>query len=131
MSNTNELEVVAAMIVRDGMLLLAQRGPQGDQSGLWEFPGGKVDAGESQPQALKRELMEELAIDAVVGDYIASESRVVGERKINLHAWLVTDFTGEPTALCHQSLVWVEPPEAFNFALAPADIPLLEAYLQH
>lgn len=130
MSNTNELEVVAAMIVRDGMLLLAQRGPQGDQSGLWEFPGGKVDAGESQPQALKRELMEELAIDAVIGDYIASESRVVGERKINLHAWLVTDFAGEPTALCHQSLVWVEPAGAFSFALAPADIPLLEAYLQ-
>ncbi|MBM7341125.1 pyrimidine (deoxy)nucleoside triphosphate diphosphatase [Pantoea coffeiphila] len=129
MSNTNELEVVAAMIVRDGMLLLAQRGPQGDQSGLWEFPGGKVDAGESQPQALKRELMEELAIDAVIGDYIASESRVVGERKINLHAWLVTDFSGEPTALCHQALNWVKPAEAFSFALAPADVPLLQAFL--
>jgi len=129
MSNVNELEVVAAMIVRDGMLLLAQRGPQGDQPGLWEFPGGKVDAGENQQQALKRELQEELAIDAVIGSYIASESRVIGERKINLHAWLVTDFCGEPTASCHQALAWVEPEDAFSLALAPADIPLLEAFL--
>lgn len=129
MTRLNELEVVAALILREGRLLLAQRGPQGDQPGLWEFPGGKVDAGESQQQALARELKEELAIDAVIGDYIASESRVIGERKINLHAWLVTGFSGEPTVSCHQALAWVEPAEAFSFALAPADIPLLQAYL--
>ncbi|MFG1172387.1 pyrimidine (deoxy)nucleoside triphosphate diphosphatase [Erwiniaceae bacterium CAU 1747] len=129
MAKVNELEVVAALILRHGRLLLAQRGPQGDQPGLWEFPGGKVDAGESQPQALRRELNEELAIDATIGAYIASESRVVGERTINLHAWQVTDFSGEPVAICHQALTWVEPAEAFSFALAPADIPLLQAFL--
>ncbi|ROR14838.1 pyrimidine (deoxy)nucleoside triphosphate diphosphatase [Erwinia sp. JUb26] len=129
MANVIALEVVAAMILRDGRLLLAQRGPQGDQPGLWEFPGGKVDAGESQQQALARELKEELAIDAVIGCYIASEIRIVGARKINLHAWLVTEFSGEVTASCHQALAWVEPAEAFSFALAPADIPLLQAYL--
>lgn len=129
MTRTKELEVVAGVILRNGKILLAQRGPQGDQPGLWEFPGGKVDAGESQQRALKRELWEELAIDADIDGYIASESRTVGERKINLHAWRVTRFSGEPTALCHQALAWVEPAEAFSFALAPADIPLLQAFL--
>ena len=124
------LEVVAGVIVREGKILLAQRGPHGDQPGLWEFPGGKVDAGESQPAALRRELLEELAIDATVGEWIASESRTVGERQINLHAWQVNEFSGEPTPLCHQAMVWVTPAEAFSFALAPADIPLLEAFLR-
>lgn len=123
------LDVVAALILREGQLLLAQRGLQGDQPGLWEFPGGKVDAGETQPQALRRELMEELAIDATIGPYVASESRMIGDRQINLHAWLVTEFSGEPVTICHQRLVWVKPADALGFSLAPADIPLLQAYL--
>jgi len=104
MSLHKPLEVVAALILQDGKILLAQRSSQGDQAGLWEFPGGKVDAGETQPQALKRELAEELAIDATIGAYIASESHLVGERLINLHAWLVTEFSGQPVTLCHQQL---------------------------
>jgi len=56
-----EIDVVAAILERNGKILLAQRPPHGDQPGLWEFPGGKMEAGESQPQALIRELREELA----------------------------------------------------------------------
>lgn len=130
MNATAPVEVVAALILRDGLLLLARRGPGGDQAGMWEFPGGKIDAGESQQAALQRELAEELAIDARIGDYIASESRLVSGRRINLHAWEVTMFSGEPAALCHQELVWVPPAKALSYTLAPADIPLLRAYLQ-
>lgn len=125
-----QIDVVGALIVRDGLLLLAQRGPDGDQPGMWEFAGGKVEAGESQPQALRRELYEELGIDARIGEYVASESRVIGDRLINLHAWQVADFSGEPRALCHQALAWCPPADAFDFALAPADIPLLQAFLK-
>lgn len=127
--NINPLEVVAGVIVRDGKILLAQRGPAGDQAGLWELPGGKVEQGESQPEALRRELTEELAIEATVGRWIAAENRSTGDRQINLHAWLVSEFTGEPVTICHQALAWVTPAEVFSFALSPADIPLLQAFL--
>ncbi|MDN8540031.1 pyrimidine (deoxy)nucleoside triphosphate diphosphatase [Erwinia sp. BC051422] len=123
------LDVVAALIVRQGKILLAQRGPHGDQAGLWEFPGGKVEAGESQPQALQRELKEELGIEAAIGGYIVSESREVSGRQIHLHAWLVEAFTGEPGLNCHQALAWCLPQEAMRYELAPADIPLLAAWL--
>ena len=60
------IEVVAAIIERNDKILLAQRNASSDQAGLWEFPGGKVEAGENQPQALIRELSEELNIVATV-----------------------------------------------------------------
>ena len=66
------IEVVAAIIERDGKILLAQRPAHSDQAGLWEFAGGKVEPDESQRQALVRELNEELGIEATVGDYVAS-----------------------------------------------------------
>jgi len=127
--SVKRIDVVAALIVRQGNILLAQRGPHGDQPGLWELPGGKVEAGESQPQALQRELKEELGIDAEISRYIASESREVSGRQIHLHAWLVENFSGEPGLQCHQALTWCSPQEALRYQLAPADIPLLDAWL--
>lgn len=86
------LDVVAAIIERDGKILLAQRPLHADQSGMWEFAGGKVESGESQPEALFRELREELGIEAVVGRYIASHQREVSGRLIHLHAWHVPSY---------------------------------------
>lgn len=129
MSIMKTIDVVAAIIERNDKILLARRPQGGDQAGLWEFPGGKVDTGESQPQALARELEEELAINAVVGDYVASHEREVSGRIIRLHAWHVSEFSGELTALCHSELAWCLPTEAFGYELAPADIPLLEAFM--
>ncbi|WET38987.1 pyrimidine (deoxy)nucleoside triphosphate diphosphatase [Citrobacter enshiensis] len=122
------LDVVAAIIERDGKILLAQRPEHADQPGMWEFAGGKVESGESQPQALARELREELGIDAVVGQYIASHQREVSGRLIHLHAWHVPDFNGTLRAHEHQRLLWCSPEDALNYPLAPADIPLLEAF---
>ncbi|WP_201279474.1 pyrimidine (deoxy)nucleoside triphosphate diphosphatase [Cedecea colo] len=124
----NTLDVVAAIIERDGKILLAQRPEDGDQPGLWEFPGGKVESGESQPAALIRELREELGIEAEVGNYVASHKREVSGRLIHLHAWHVPSFRGELTAYCHSGLIWCYPAEALAYALAPADIPLLDAF---
>mgnify|MGYP000352537581 CR=1 FL=1 len=123
------LDVVAAIIERDGKILLAQRPLHADQSGMWEFAGGKVESGESQPEALFRELREELGIDALLGQYVASHQREVSQRLINLHAWHVPAFRGELTAHYHSALAWCTPEEAFGYALAPADIPLLEAFI--
>ena len=96
---------------------------------MWEFAGGKVEAGETQPEALVRELHEELGIHAQPGEYVASHQREVSQRLINLHAWHVPAFSGALTAHYHSALVWCTPEDAFGFNLAPADIPLLEAFI--
>jgi (d)CTP diphosphatase len=129
MNMMKTLDVVAAILERDGKILLAQRPAHADQPGMWEFAGGKVEPGESQPQALVRELHEELGIEAVVGQYVASHQREVSGRIIHLHAWHVPDYQGELHAHEHQQLVWCLPEEALTYPLAPADIPLLQAFI--
>ena len=123
------IDVVAAIIEQDGNILLAQRPPHADQPGMWEFAGGKVESGESQAQALARDLQEELGIVALPARYIASHRREVSGRLIHLHAWWVPHFSGTPTAHYHSQLRWCSPQEALTFNLAPADIPLLEAFI--
>ncbi|MGJ3435391.1 pyrimidine (deoxy)nucleoside triphosphate diphosphatase [Serratia sp. Je.1.23.a] len=123
------IDVVAAIIEKNGKILLAQRDADSDQAGLWEFPGGKVEVGESQPQALARELDEELGIVASVGNYVASNTWQQTERVIRLHAWRVEAFSGELENRCHADFVWITPEQAFDYPLAPADVPLLTAYI--
>lgn len=123
------IDVVAAIIERNGKILLAQRPAHADQPGMWEFAGGKVEPGETQAQALVRELQEELQIAAQPHCYNASHQRAVSGRMIHLHAWWVPRFDGEPVAHYHSQLRWCSPLEAFAFNLAPADIPLLETYI--
>ncbi|MBH2746478.1 pyrimidine (deoxy)nucleoside triphosphate diphosphatase [Serratia marcescens] len=123
------IDVVAAILEKNGRILLAQRGADSDQAGLWEFPGGKVEPGESQPQALARELDEELGICARIGNYVGSNQWRQGERLIRLHAWRVAEFSGELQLHCHSALVWVTPQQAQEYTLAPADIPLLADYI--
>lgn len=123
------IDVVAAIIEKNGKILLAQRDADSDQAGLWEFPGGKVEVGESQPQALARELDEELGIVASVGNYVASNTWQQTERVIRLHAWRVEAFSGELQNRCHADFVWITPEQAFDYPLAPADVPLLTTYI--
>lgn len=123
------IEVVAAIIEQDGKILLAQRPPHADQPGMWEFAGGKVEPCESQPQALTRELQEEMGIIAHPACYIASHQREVSGRQIHLHASWVPDFQGVPLAHYHSQLRWCLPADALTLDLAPADIPLLHAFI--
>ncbi|MGO4742079.1 pyrimidine (deoxy)nucleoside triphosphate diphosphatase [Serratia quinivorans] len=124
------IDVVAAIIEKDGKILLAQRDADSDQAGLWEFPGGKVEQGESQPQALARELDEELGIAASIGNYVASNQWQQSERVIRLHAWRIAAFSGELQNRCHSDFAWLTPEQAFDYPLAPADVPLLVAYIE-
>lgn len=129
MTMLKTIDVVAAIIEQDGKILLAQRPDHADQPGMWEFAGGKVESGETQPEALIRELREELGIEARPARYVASHQREVSQRMIHLHAWHVPEYTGTPTALHHRQLVWCTPEAAFTYDLAPADIPLLDAFI--
>ena len=96
---------------------------------MWEFAGGKVEPGESQLQALARELQEEMGIIARPACYIASHQREVSGRRIHLHAWWVPHFQGIPLAHYHTQLRWCLPADALTLDLAPADIPLLHAFI--
>ncbi len=120
------LRVVAGALVRDGCFLACQRPDDSDQGGLWELPGGKVEAGESDHAALERELEEELGIVVRVGEHIAD----------NLHAYPAVDVllvayrcesSDEPELREHQALHWLTAAAAFEVQWAPADVPLVKA----
>ena len=88
-----------------------------------------IDEYDENPRRCCRDLREELGIEATVGRYIASHQREVSGRMIHLHAWHVPAFSGEVIAHEHQQLVWCEPHAALDYPLAPADIPLLNAFM--
>ena len=113
--------VVAAAIVRDGRLLLAQRSYPPDVAGLWELPGGKVEDGESMASALAREIAEELGARIGVGDTIGEPVPLRENLTlVALHAWIID---GEPVAAEHSAVRWVTAHElrAMIDELVPAD----------
>jgi len=114
-----KLDVVAAVIERRGRWLLAQRPASKAHGGLWEFPGGKVNSGESLVQALQRELVEELALTSVdVGEELIYYDQP--DKALRLHFMhVVTDAA--PVLLEHSALGWFRPDEAQGLALAPLD----------
>jgi 8-oxo-dGTP diphosphatase len=102
------MKVAAAVIERDGRVLICQR--KGGRHALkWEFPGGKVEAGETPQIALARELREELALDARIGDEIHRHQVRYGNGPlISLTFYRVTEFSGEPENLQFAQIVWEE-----------------------
>jgi 8-oxo-dGTP diphosphatase len=101
------VRVVAALIERDGKILIGQRKPGGRHALKWEFPGGKVEPGEDDRAALARELREELQIDAVIGDEIESYDFRYGQGPVtHLRFFRVSEFSGEPRNLDFAQTVW-------------------------
>ena len=101
------LEVVAAILEREGRILICQRRPEQSHALKWEFPGGKVEAGETPEQALGRELEEELGIVRAAGQEIARyEYGYPGKSPILLIFFQVSGFEGEPQNLIFQDMRW-------------------------
>lgn len=121
-----DVEVVGAVIMRDGLILCAQRGPGGSQAGLWEFPGGKVEHGETHAAALVREITEELGCRIEVGDFITSTRHSGDSMTITLHTYYCSIVSGEPVALEHRKVLWLGPDDVMTVNWAPADIPTVE-----
>jgi mutator protein MutT len=121
--------VVAAVIERNGCLLICQR-PEGKQhGGLWEFPGGKVHSDESISEAVTRELAEELAIQTTeVGDVLFSR---VDQRSGFEILFLRASIEGEPVALEHSAIVWCEPAQLLSYPLAPSDQAFATFFLEN
>ena len=118
-----------AGILRDanGRVLLAQRPPGKHLAGMWEFPGGKVEPGESPWHALVRELREELGVDVEAGKPLIRIPWRYEKGELSLDAWLVERWEGEPASLEGQALQWALPHDVDLSILAPADRPILQA----
>lgn len=119
--------VAAAMLDGEGRVLVQQRPPGKPMANLWEFPGGKVDSGETPEIALCRELQEELGIaarpEALRAAAFASEA--LGHRHLLLLLYLLRDWEGQPQANHATALRWVKPGELRELAMPPADEPLI------
>jgi 8-oxo-dGTP diphosphatase len=116
------LDVVAALIRRDSRLLVCQRLPIGPLSGQWEFPGGKVDPGETPEEALLRELREELGVEARIGPLVFEHTHVYApDRVAHLLFYEATILRGEPELLDHQAMRWVVPEELGGFEFVAGD----------
>lgn len=121
------IRVVAGAIINDGVLLAALRGPGMSQAGLWELPGGKVEPGESDREALARELEEELGIVVHVGDFLAESEHPYPGKIVRLVAYACHIEAGTPAASEHAALRWVSAAQLNTLTWAPADLPLLAA----
>ena len=123
------LVVAAALIDRDGRVLLAQRPPNKSMAGLWEFPGGKVEDGENPEDSLIRELNEELGIDTW-GSCLAPLSFASHSYEgfhLLMPLFACRKWIGTPMAMEGQVLKWVSKSDLKNYAMPPADIPLIAA----
>lgn len=104
--------VAAAVIEREGYLLIARRKRGKKHAGNWEFPGGTVEEGETHEQCLKRELREELAVTAEIGDIVCTgEDRLGPGWTIRLTAYRATIVSGEVSLNDHDEIRWVKPEE--------------------
>jgi 8-oxo-dGTP diphosphatase len=118
------LHVVAAVIEHEGRVLACRRRAGKADAGKWEFPGGKVEAGESAPQALIREVHEELGIDIDVHDELTTDDTDVGGRVIRLTCLRATLTTARPTASTdHDAMRWATPDELVTLDWAAPDLP--------
>ncbi|GAA4999117.1 Nudix family hydrolase [Pseudoluteimonas lycopersici] len=123
---------VVAGVIRDarGRVLLARRTEGRDLSGSWEFPGGKVEPGETPEAGLARELREELGIEATVGAKLIDVPQRYPHKRLRLDVREIASWSGTPRGLDGQALAWVPPRKLADYPMPPADRPVVAALLQ-
>ena len=131
MNTMKNIEVVAGIIrssAEDGspLYLATQRG-YGDCKGMWEFPGGKMEPGETREQALVRELSEELDIQVSVEEYLCTVAQDYPGRHVTLHCFFCHILSGKPTLREHESARWLSREKLRTVNWLPADITVVDA----
>ena len=122
--------VTAAVVRQDGTVLLTRRGPDQKLAGYWEFPGGKVDPGETLQACLARELREELGVDAHVGEELCESIYRYDHGEFRLVALSTTLPSKEFVLTVHDYAEWVPVESLLEYNLAPADIPLAKKIME-
>jgi 8-oxo-dGTP diphosphatase len=120
------IEVAAGLVFRDGKLLITQRPPASHLGGLWEFPGGKREAGESFEQCLRRELAEELGIEVQVHELVEDLVHHYPERSVHLKFFRCRWLRHEPRAILCHDWKWIGPEQLTEHQFPAADARLLE-----
>ena len=122
------LVAAAAILNSKGELLIAKRPDDKHQGGLWEFPGGKVEAGEEILTALDRELYEELGIKTLAAKPLIKVSHDYSDKSVVLDVWVVTEFSGKAEGLEGQEVRWIAPSDIGSFTFPDANQPIVEAF---
>ncbi|MFT2109860.1 8-oxo-dGTP diphosphatase MutT [Marinomonas sp. 2405UD68-3] len=120
----------AGAILKNGSVFLALRSDDKHQGGLWEFPGGKCESGETPEQALIRELNEEVGIHVSSLNHFMSLEHDYGDKKVNLSFFIVDAFEGEPRGVEGQIVQWVPVDDLLNFSFPKANEPFIEGLMQ-
>ena len=128
MPRKQPIRVTAAIIRRPGRILLAQRQTGDHLAGHWEFAGGKIEDGETPEECLARELEEEFGVGAEIGRFVASSRHAYDDREIELLAYEAELAQGEWNLDSHDEVRWVEERDLLSYNLAPADVPIAEAF---
>jgi 8-oxo-dGTP diphosphatase len=126
--SSNKLQVVcAALFNSDGLVLVQQRAEKDPLAGLWEFPGGKCEPGESPQNALSRELAEELTIVAepTAMRFLGESEGLAGDRPLILCLYACPVWSGTAVGLSASALRWIAPSDLHQLAMPAADIPLI------
>lgn len=123
------VEVAIAVIVMDGQLLIAQRPMGVHLGGLWEFPGGKIDAGETPEAALIREAREELGVELATTEKLPLMEHHYPQRSVRIHPWRCRVIGGEPRAIGCQQFRWVRAHQLVEFEFPVANRQLIEGLI--
>jgi len=122
--------VAVGILIDDaGRVLVTRRAPDAHQGGLWEFPGGKVEADETLLEALTRELREELGVSVEAAEALMVLEHDYGDKQVRLDIHRVTRWSGEPRGLEGQPLAWQRPEQLRNWTFPVANRPILERLL--
>jgi 8-oxo-dGTP diphosphatase len=120
---------VGVIVDAAGNILITRRAPDSHQGGLWEFPGGKVEEGESLQAALSRELREELGIEIGPGSPLLEVQHDYGDKAVLLDVHVIRAFSGEAIGLEGQPLAWVPANELAHYTFPAANVPIVEAVI--
>ena len=129
--NSADILTVVAAIIRDddGRLLITKRLEEAHLGGLWEFPGGKVEEGESLSGALIREIREELGVGIEVGSLVLEQKHAYPDRTVHLHFFECRILNGKPLAKGAKKMAWIDSGELDRFEFPQANRALLEILL--
>ncbi|MBT5890010.1 MAG: 8-oxo-dGTP diphosphatase MutT [Halieaceae bacterium] len=120
---------VGILIDPQGRVLITRRAPQTHQGGLWEFPGGKVEPGETIVDALARELREELGVTVLISEPFMTLQHDYGDQCVCLAVYRVTSWRGEPSGMEGQPLAWQQPKNLTDWPFPAANQPILTRLL--